>query len=159
MLNKIKLLNENKSNKTKVFFLNTYYNFIFVGLKMVLNLLMVPLLLSYIEEERFGIWQTILSLVSFITVLNFGYPNGLRNLITKLLSNSSLKSNIGEAIGATYLKVGKITLLVSIVIIPLIYFFVDPTLLFFETPISPNEIRDSILVFTSFFILNNVLML
>lgn len=159
MLNKIKLLNENKSNKTKVFFLNTYYNFIFVGLKMVLNLLMVPLLLSYIEEERFGIWQTILSLVSFITVLNFGYPNGLRNLITKLLSNSSLKSNIGEAIGATYLKVGKITLLVSIVIIPLIYFFVDPTLLFFETPISPNEIRDSILVFTSFFLLNNVLML
>mgnify|MGYP000380312218 CR=1 FL=1 len=159
MLKKVKLFKENKSSKTKVFLLNTYYNFIFVGLKMVLNLLMVPLLLTYIKEERYGIWQTTLSLVSFITVLNFGYPNGLRNLITKILINTSSKNIIGEAIGATYLKVGKITVLISIIIIPIIYFFVDPNFLFFETPIPSKEITYSLILFTSFYLINNVLIL
>ncbi|WP_298781235.1 hypothetical protein [uncultured Polaribacter sp.] len=150
------VISRSASDRSKSFFLNTILNFFLIGLKLGINLLMFRLLLSYIEEERFGIWQTILSITSFVTVFTFGYPNGLRNFITKMLLSSS-KNDIEKAIGSVYIKLSKITLLVFVLIIPIIYFFVDPNFLFFETSISSFEIIYSLLIFTSFLLLNNIL--
>ena len=158
MLSKIRLSTNNKSDRSNIFFTNTFFNFLFIGLKIGVNLLIVPLLLTYLEGERYGIWQTIISIVSFVAVFNFGYPNGLRNLITRLLLSSS-KINIGNVIGATYVKVSKLTLLTAIFIIPLIYFFLKPKNLFLETPIPSNEITYSLLIFIFFSLLNNILSL
>ncbi len=111
-----------KSNRSKNFLLNTSYNVFFVGAKLGLSLLLIPLVLNTIGKERFGIWQTILSFIAFLSVLKFGYPNSLRNLITKLISNSS-ENEVNKAIGATYVKLIKISALICIILLPLIYFF------------------------------------
>ncbi len=147
-----------KSNRSKNFLLNTSYNVFFVGAKLGLSLLLIPLVLNTIGKERFGIWQTILSFIAFLSVLKFGYPNSLRNLITKLISNSS-ENEVNKAIGATYVKLIKISALICIILLPLIYFFFSPQKLFLESTISSHEIIYSILIFVSFGLLNNILSL
>ena len=111
-----------KSSRSQNFLLNTSYNIFFVGSKLGLSLLLIPLVLDTIGQERFGVWQTTLSLIAFLGVLKFGYPNSLRNLITKLLANSS-ENEVYKVIGATYSKLIKISALIFIILIPLIYFF------------------------------------
>jgi len=150
------LLKFNLSDKNRGFLFNTFYNFIFVGGKMGLSLLLVPLLLRVIGTEKFGIWQTILSIVTYISVLNFGYANSLRNIITKLSINQS-NNSIGRFIGTTYIKVSKIVLILALVIIPFVYYFSNPNLLFLKTLISSNEIRSSLVIYISFSLLNLIL--
>lgn len=154
MLKKLQQIKQN--SRTKNFFVNTFFNFILIGLKLGINLLIFPLLLSSLKQERFGIWQTILSIVSFIAIFNFGYPNGLRNVITKLLSNNN-KKEINSIISVTYIKLIKITFLLMVFILPIIYYLFDPNLLFLETNIDSNEIILSLLIFTFFLLLNNIL--
>lgn len=146
-----------KSSRSQNFLLNTSYNIFFVGSKLGLSLLLIPLVLDTIGQERFGVWQTTLSLIAFLGVLKFGYPNSLRNLITKLLANSS-ENEVYKVIGATYSKLIKISALIFIILIPLIYFF-NPQILFLESTISSHEIVYSILIFVSFGLLNNILSL
>lgn len=138
------------------FFRNTFYNYITSGLNIGLNLLMIPLFLNILGKESFGVWQTIISIISFASVLNFGLGNGLRNLITKLIVCDK-KQEIGFAIGATFLKTGKIVIITSLVLLPLVYFLFEPEKLFISRTIPVNEIRLSFLIFLSFFLLNIIL--
>lgn len=145
-----------KSNRTKSFFLNTFYNLFFVSAKLGLSLLLIPLVLDSIGKERFGIWQTILSFIAFLGVFKFGYPNNLRNLITKLLAKSK-ESDLNKLIGAVYIKLIKISALTGIILIPLIYFFFNPNRFFLQSTISSYEIVYSLIIFVSFGLLNNIL--
>ncbi len=155
MLKNIKIFFERASQKNKDFFLSSVYNFLFIGVKLILNLKLFSLLLEYMGEERFGVWQTIFSIGTFITVLNFGYANSLRNLITKNSLNHSNK--IGELIGVITKKVFFIALTLSVVFIPIIYIFLKPDLLFFKISLPYKEIKISTLILISFFLLNLIL--
>lgn len=145
-----------KSNRSNVFLQNSFYNFIYVGIKLIIGLMLVPLILEFLGKERFGIWQTILSGITFISVLNFGYPNSLRNLITQKTINSS-KKEIGGIIGITYLKIFKISVALFFIIIPIVYFFINPDFLFLKGTTPSKEIITSLLIFISFTLLNNTL--
>ena len=158
MINLIRNFKKNSSIRTLLFFKNTFYNFILIVLKIPINLLIIPLILSQLGKEKFGIWQTILSFVSFATLFNFGFGNGLRNLITQLSINGN-KTDIGRAIGSTYIEVTKYVLLTTLVTIPLVYFFVEPEFIFANAATSSAEIKKSILIFLSFFLLNAILSL
>ena len=146
----------NTSPENRSFLSNTIFNFIFTGLKIAIGLITIPILLNVIGEEKFGIWQTILSFTSFITLLNLGYANGLRNLITKLL-NSDRRNEVSKAIGATYIKLSKVAAISAFILLPAIYFLLDPNELFLDSSISSQEITGSLIIFVSFFILNIVL--
>ena len=152
----IELFYKNSSEENKVFISNTFYNIIFTGIKIGIGLLTISILLNYLGEERFGIWQTILSISTFFSLLNFGYSNGLRNLITKLLIKNQVKE-VSKAIGATYILVTKMVLISSIILLPSLYFFLNPTALFLGASISSNEISISLLIFLSFYLLNIIL--
>lgn len=152
----ISFLKKNISNRNLIFFRNTFYNYISNGLIIGLNLLMIPLFLRVLGKEAFGVWQTILSIISFASVLNFGLGNGLRNLITKLIV-SDKKDDIGIAIGSTLKKTSKIILISSLFLLPLAYFFLQPEKLFINRMISTDEISLSFFIFLFFFLINIVL--
>ena len=158
MNNLIKLLYKKASKENKVFIYNTFYNIFFTGIKIGIGLITIAILLKYLGEERFGIWQTILSISTFFSLLNLGYSNGLRNLITKLVVNNK-DEEISKAIGSTYILLSKIAVISSIILLPSLYFFINPKTLFLGTTIASNEISISIFVFLSFFLLNIILSL
>jgi O-antigen/teichoic acid export membrane protein len=147
-----------KSIRSRNFLINTSYNIFFVGAKLGISLLLIPLILETIDRERFGIWQTILSFVAFMGVLKFGNHHNLRNLITKLIAQS-FTTELNKLIGATYIKLIKISVIILILLIPLIYFFFIPETFFLDSKISSNETLYSVLIFVSFTLLNNVLSL
>jgi O-antigen/teichoic acid export membrane protein len=156
MNKQIKLFYKDASKENKAFIYNTFFNIIFIGIKIGIGLILISILLKYLGEERFGIWQTILSISTFFSLLNFGYSNGLRNLITKLIIKNKEKE-ISKAIGATYVLVSKIIAISAIILLPSLYFFLNPKTLFLGTTIASNEINISLLIFLSFFLFNIIL--
>jgi len=117
---------------------------------------MVPLLLIVVGKEKFGIWQTILAFLSWASLLNFGLGNGLRNLITKLLTENKT-DEIGLAVSSALKVITKIVFFAGMIIIPVIYFFLNPNKLFLNNQIPSYEIINAFTVFAVFFLLNIIL--
>lgn len=51
------------------------------GLAAVASLISVPLTLSYLGKERYGLWMTISSIVAMLSFADFGLGNGLLNAV------------------------------------------------------------------------------
>ena len=135
---------------------NTLKNFSARAVSICINLLLIPLMLNVLGNEKFGIWQTFLSIITWGSLLNFGLGNGLRNLVTQLYSKND-KFNIGISIGKTIKITSFIFLLASLVIIPSIFYFFNPDNLFLKNSINETEIIYALIIFASFFFLNCVL--
>ena len=70
--------------------MNVYKNILFSLIIKVVNvlcsLLIVPLTLSYLTQEEYGIWLTISTLLLWISFFDIGLGNGLRNYLTEAIS-------------------------------------------------------------------------
>lgn len=79
----VNLLEENSDNG--VVSKNIFYSFLLKGVALVISVLTIPLYLKYFNnnEGTYGIWLTIASLLSIISVFDMGLGNGLKN---KLIS-------------------------------------------------------------------------
>lgn len=72
-----------QSNRLKNVFFSGLSNFSVKGISILVNLISVPLTLSYLGKEKFGIWLTITSTVSLFNFLDFGLGSGLVNQISE----------------------------------------------------------------------------
>lgn len=95
----------NRDGKLKV---NVIANFGLRGANIVINLALVPLLLSYLGAEKYGVWLTIFSLVGWIGMFDLGLGNGLKIKLTEAFSKNR-PYEIRESISSTYIIVGVIT--------------------------------------------------
>jgi O-antigen/teichoic acid export membrane protein len=63
---------------------------------MLLSLAYVPVVLGYLGTGLYGIWSTVLNIVSWVNYFDIGIGNGLRNKLSAALarkeSDSSIKS-------------------------------------------------------------------
>lgn len=55
---------------------------------MFISIIYTPLLLSYLGQEQYGIWVTILSVINWINYFDVGIGNGYRNKLTDALENN-----------------------------------------------------------------------
>lgn len=55
-------------------------------ISMIVSYIYVPIVLNYLGDEKYGIWATILSIVSWVSFFDIGIGNGLRNKLTESLS-------------------------------------------------------------------------
>ncbi len=55
-------------------------------LGMIVSLLYTPLLLSYLGQDEYGIWVTILSVINWINFFDVGIGNGYRNKLTEAIT-------------------------------------------------------------------------
>ena len=77
-------------------------------ISMVIALLYTPLLLSYLGEESYGIWSTILSVINWITFFDVGIGQGLRNTLTKYIAIDD-KKKACEAVSTSYVVLSLIS--------------------------------------------------
>ncbi|WP_147294309.1 MATE family efflux transporter [Pontibacter diazotrophicus] len=118
--------------------------------------MLVPLLLKGLGAEKYGVWQTALSVISLGSLLNFGLGNGLRNLITQLIIKGE-SDHISIAVWATVKTMSKIVLVALFLIIPLFLLYFSPSMLFANNSITGSEVTNSITIFIFFFLINLVL--
>jgi Polysaccharide biosynthesis protein len=94
---------------------------IFTGLmarasSMLVTIISVPLALSYLGNERFGLWMTATSVVSMLAFADFGIGNGLLSAVAEASGRDDL-----EAI-RRYISSG-FAILIAIAVCMLLLFF------------------------------------
>lgn len=65
---------------------NIALSVIFKGLSVGLSLLLLPLTVNYLSQVEYGIWVTLLGVLSWVNYLDMGIGPGLRNKLTEAIS-------------------------------------------------------------------------
>ena len=55
---------------------------------VLINFLLVPLTLNYLNPTRYGIWLTLTSVINWVNVLDIGLGTGLRNKFAEALATN-----------------------------------------------------------------------
>lgn len=86
---------------------------------MVIQIIQIPIVLSYLDSTLYGIYLTITSLVLWTHNFDFGLGNGLRYKLTESLSKNDY--NKGKSLVSTaYISLFAIMALVALCLIPII---------------------------------------
>ena len=86
--------------RTRNYLLQIKGSVVFKSLAVLASFLALPLMIRYLGQERFGVWSTLLSLMSWVVFFDLGISNGLRNKVAESLA----KNEQGEA--ASYVASG-----------------------------------------------------
>ena len=92
-------------------------NFSLKPVSIVLGLIYTPLLLQYLGDEKYGLWATIISVISWINYCDIGVGNGLRNLVTRELTQKKYEE-VRKSVSTGYIVlvvISGILLLISII--------------------------------------------
>lgn len=89
---------------------------------ILINLAYVPLLINSLNQDRYGIWLTITTIVSWIAFFDIGLGNGLRNKFAETIARKD-DINARRYVSTTYGAMGSLCLLfiiAEVLIVPLI---------------------------------------
>jgi O-antigen/teichoic acid export membrane protein len=64
---------------------------VFQGINIFINILYVPLLLNYLNEEKYGIWLTVSSILGWVSLFDIGLSNGLKNKLAESLAKNDFE--------------------------------------------------------------------
>lgn len=80
---------------------------------MIISYLYIPLVLKFLGVEKYGVWSTILTILSWISYFDIGIGNGLRNKLTESLSKNDGKSR--KLVSSAYAFIAVIMIIVAVV--------------------------------------------
>jgi O-antigen/teichoic acid export membrane protein len=90
---------------------DTIINYCIKFLNMGIALLMVRFTLGYLGEDNYGVWATILSIITVVAAGDFGIGNGLKNRVAESLARNNQKE-IKEYISTSYICIFVIALFI-----------------------------------------------
>lgn len=90
---------------------------IYKGISMIISYLYVPIVLYYLGEIKYGVWTTILNVLSWINYFDVGIGNGLRNKLSESLMD---RSDEGSQRVRRYVTSGYVMLAVIILVVIII---------------------------------------
>lgn len=125
---------------------------LFKALAVLASFVAIPLMISYLGTERFGVWSTLLTVMSWVILFDLGIGNGVRNKVAEALAEDKPR-HAAEYIGAGYKLIGLIAL--AILIVFEISSFYLPWQTIFNTTIIPEtELRLTVQIAAGFLIVN-----
>ncbi len=111
---KINLGQAIKDVETRRLLFNVIGNYIVKGLAMIISLLIMPAYMRYFKSKAvLGMWFTVVQLLNWIMLLDFGIGGGLRNKIVEPLKNNDIEK-VTELISAAFISVGVIVILLIV---------------------------------------------
>ncbi len=72
-------------------------------ISMLLSYIYVPVALSFLGEEKYGVWATILSVLSWISLFDVGIGNGLRNKLAECFTNNDDEHSVKKYVSSAYI--------------------------------------------------------
>jgi len=81
------------------------YSLILKGISIIIGFVFVPLLLNYLDTERYGIWLTLSSIIAWASFFDIGLGNGLRNRLTEAIADDNTEL-AKKYISTTYAVLG-----------------------------------------------------
>ncbi len=136
---------------------NIAASFIFKIGSVFCNLAIVPLTLHYLNNTKYGIWITLISIVNWFSFFDIGLGNGLRNKFTEAVANNNIE------LAKKYISTTYILLLIISVFIFILFYFINPLINWSYILNAPSNLNDELselsLIVFGFFCLKFVLQL
>ncbi len=88
--------------------------FLLRGASNVINLVLVPMTLVYLNQTQYGIWLTLSSIIGWVSMMDVGLGNGLRNGVAKSLAMNET-TTARKLISTTFAFVGIIAVCLIVV--------------------------------------------
>ncbi|TDQ09960.1 MATE family efflux transporter [Pedobacter metabolipauper] len=155
--NKLQIHNSDAKSRNKniyrQFTVATFLKFLSIGL----NFLLLPLMLKALGEERFGVWVTLLSITSWIAMMDIGIGNGLRNKLSESFAVNN-KENSKRLVSTAYIILSGIIAVLILLAIVLIY-LLDWQKIFNSTAIAEIDLKYTVMIVFIAIALNFVLSL
>lgn len=92
LYNKLKDRISNSSDRTKDIVNSIILSVGAKGMSIISTLLIVPLTISYLSPEHYGIWLTLSSIVTWVYYFDLGLGNGFRNRFSEAVSMGDIES-------------------------------------------------------------------
>jgi O-antigen/teichoic acid export membrane protein len=136
---------------------NILASFFVKGFSILIGLMMVPIVLDYLDQEKYGIWLTMSSFLGWFAFFEIGLGSGLRNKLAEALAKKDLilaKIYVSTTYGILTIVIGFFSLL-FFTINP----FLDWTKILNTSPHMAAELRDLAFVVFGFFFLRFIIKL
>jgi len=139
------------SDRTKRANFNALLSLLFRGGSILLQFLLIPLTINYINADIYGVWLTLSSLVGWVAMFDVGIANGLRNKLSESLANRDFE-NARVYVSTTYAIIGIIAGLLFVLFFAL-FKFVNWQLVFNSSFIQEGELENVVVIVSLFFLL------
>ncbi len=123
---------------------NVAVSFCIKGVSIVLGLITVPILLTYLNPEKYGVWLTIASIVMWVQHFDLGMGHGLRNKFAEALAGGE-SERAGRLVSTAYLSMATLMCGIFILLVPVVYYVNWNSVLNIST-ISATELRRTVLL-------------
>lgn len=66
---------------------NIVYSILIKVLSIVVSFMLVPMTIGYVSSELYGVWLTLSSILTWLTFLDLGFSQGMKNKLTEAIAN------------------------------------------------------------------------
>lgn len=101
ILNKI-FPSKNGNTRTVAVKKNVIYSLLLKGISIIVSFALVPLTIGYVSSDLYGVWLTISSIQAWITFLDVGFSQGLKNKLTEAIAKDQWEKG-RKLVSTTYL--------------------------------------------------------
>lgn len=125
------------------------------GISIILNLLLVPITLHYVDASTYGIWLTLSSVVGWISFFDIGLNNGLKNRLAESIANND--DNLGKTyVSTTYAMLTVIFIPLMVILLLIVPFLDWPTILNIDN-LDNGGLVSAICILVTYFCINFIL--
>lgn len=125
---------------------------VYKAVAMLASFLAISLMIRYLGQEQFGVWSTLLTVMSWIVFFDLGVGNGLRNKVAEALARND-KKEAASYIASGYSLIGLIALVLWAVVTGA-SFFVPWQTVFNTQAIPESTLRVTVQIAVFFIVLN-----
>lgn len=90
-------------------------------LSLFVSFVYTPLLLNYLGTEKYGLWSTVLTVVSWINCCDIGIGAGFRNMLTRELSTDEFEK-AKRTVSTAYISLSVISFIIYLILLVVVYF-------------------------------------
>ncbi len=125
---------------------------VYKAVAMLASFLAIPMMIRYLGQEQFGVWSTLLTVMSWVVFFDLGVGNGLRNKVAESLAKNE-RAEAARYIASGYSLIGLIALALWVLVTG-VSFFVPWQTVFNTQGIPEATLRLTVQIAIFFVVLN-----
>lgn len=137
------------------YFREVKFSVVYKAIAVAASFLLVPIMLNYAGTERFGIWVTLYSVLSWVMFFDLGLANSLRNRMSACVAKADW-AEAQIAVSSAYYAIGAAVLILYALFLAA-SFWIDWTHIFNAHTVENREIWICMLIFSFLFLANFLL--
>ena len=127
------------------------------GINILCSFILVPIVMNFVTPSQYGIWLTMSSIISWLSLLDVGLGTGMKNKLTEALAHDNIKL-AREYVSTTYVVISSIAFLFLILIF-IIFPHINWSVVYNQESTMNESLMYTTLIVTSFFLIKLVISL